>query len=238
FRPGVMDRLGLGYDDVKTSNPRLIYASITAFGATGPMAQNPGMDLILQATGGMMGLTGFPDGPPAKAAGPVADISSGIYAAYAIALALLHRAQTGLGQRIDLAMLDAVISLLADISTAYLNTGDEYEKFGNGHPDLVPYQAFQANDGYFIVACLTNAFFKRLCQALGREDLIENPKFVSNSIRCEKDNREAIVGRLQDIFHGNTCDHWIKLCGDFDIPACRVNGLKDMFAMEQLKAIG
>ena len=236
FRPGVMDRLGLGYEQLQTTNPRLIYASITAFGARGPIAQNPGMDLILQATGGMMGLTGFPDGPPAKAAGPVADISSGIYAAYAIALALFHRTQTGRGQRIDLAMLDAVISLLADISTAYLNTGHEYAKFGNGHPDLVPYQAFQASDGYFIVACLTNAFFKRLCKGIGREDLLEHPHFLSNTVRCQ--HRQEVVETLQAIFLTNTCAHWIKLCTDFDVPACRVNGLKDLFEMEQIKAIG
>ncbi|HUK81205.1 MAG TPA: CaiB/BaiF CoA-transferase family protein, partial [Verrucomicrobiae bacterium] len=236
FRPGVMDRLGLGYEALKTTNPRIIYASITAFGATGPMAQNPGMDLILQATGGMMGLTGFPSGPPAKAAGPVADISSGIYAAYAIALALYHRQQTGVGQRIDLSMLDAVISLLADISTAYLNTGHHYEKFGNGHPDLVPYQAFQANDGYFIVACLTNAFFKRLCKGLGREDLLDNPKFATNTIRCQ--HREEIVAILQTIFLTNGCEHWIKLCAEHDVPSCRVNGLEELFELEQLKAIG
>lgn len=236
FRPGVMDRLGLGYDALREINPRLIYASITAFGATGPIAQNPAMDLILQATGGMMGLSGFPGGPPVKAAGPVADISSGIYAAYAIALALYHRTQTGVGQRIDLAMLDAVISLLADISTAYLNTGHEYEKFGNGHPDLVPYQAFEANDGYFIVACLTNAFFRRLCKGLGRADLLENPKFATNTVRCQ--HRDEIVGILQEIFHTNSCDHWIKFCTDLDVPSCRVNGLKELFAMEQLKAIG
>jgi crotonobetainyl-CoA:carnitine CoA-transferase CaiB-like acyl-CoA transferase len=238
FRPGVMDRLGLGYDALEKLNPRVVYASITAFGKVGPMAQNPGMDLILQATGGMMGLSGFPGGPPVKAAGPVADIASGIYAAYAIALALLHRKESGRGQRIDLAMLDSVISLLADISTAYLNTGDDYQKFGNGHPDLVPYQAFEASDGYFIVACLTNAFFKRLCKAVGHEEWLDDPRFASNSIRCEKDNREAIVGLLQDIFRGNTCEYWIRRCTDFDIPACRVNGLKDMFEMEQLKAIG
>ena len=236
FRPGVMDRLGLGYDATQALNPRLVYASITALGAKGPMVADPGMDLILQATGGMMGLTGFPGGPPAKAAGPVADISSGIYCAYAIALALLHRTRTGVGQRIDLTMLDAVISLLADISTSYLNTGHDYAKFGNGHPDLVPYQAFQASDGYFIVACLTNAFYKRLCQGLGREDLISNPKFASNTIRCQ--HREEIVGILQEIFLTNTCDHWITLCHDFDVPSCRVNGLKELFEMEQLKAIG
>jgi len=238
FRPGVMDRLGLGYDTLSRDNPGLVYAAITAFGKVGPWAQNPGMDLILQATGGMMGLSGFPGGPPVKAAGPVADIASGIYAAYAIALALFHRTKTGRGQRIDLAMLDAVISLLADISTAFLNTGHHYEKFGNGHPDLVPYQAFEANDGYFIVACLTNAFFKRLCKAVGHEEWLDDPRFASNSIRCEKGNREAIVGLLQDIFRGDTCEHWIRLCSDFDIPACRVNGLPELFAMEQLRAIG
>ena len=183
FRPGVMVRLGLGYDALREGNPRLIYASITAFGKTGPWAQNPGMDLILQATGGMMGLSGFPGGPPVKAAGPVADISSGIYCAYAIALALLHREKTGCGQRIDLTMLDAVISLLADISTAFLNTGHRYEKFGNGHPDLVPYQAFEARDGYFIVACLTNAFCRRLSQGLGREDRLADARFAPNNAR-------------------------------------------------------
>lgn len=236
FRPGVMDRLGLGYDTLKELNPRLIYTSITAFGDRGPIAQNPGMDLILQATGGMMGLSGFPGGPPVKAAGPVADISSGIYAAYAIALALYNRASTGQGQRIDLTMLDAVISLLADISTAYLNTGHDYEKFGNGHPDLVPYQAFEASDGYFIVACLTNAFFKRLCAGLKREDLLDDPKFATNNARCK--NREEIVSILREIFRTNTRDHWIRLCTSNDLPACRVNGLKELFEMEQLKVIG
>ncbi len=236
FRPGVMDRLGIGYDELRKLNPRLIYCSITAFGDKGPWAQNPGMDLILQASGGMMGLTGFPDGPPAKAAGPVADISSGIYAAFAISMALYHRERSGEGQRIDLTMLDAVISLLADISTAYLNTGSDYAKFGNGHPDLVPYQAFQAKDGYFIVACLSNAFFKRLCEALGRSDLLENPKFVSNTARCK--NRQEVVALFQEIFLTQGRDHWIKLCTDFDVPSCRVNSLKDLFDMEQIKAIG
>ena len=236
FRPGVMDRLGLGYDQVRPSNPRLVYASITAFGATGPIAQNPGMDLILQATGGMMGLTGLPGGPPIKSAGPIADISTGIYAAYAVALALYHRERTGVGQRIDLTMLDAIISLLADIATAYLNTGQEYEKFGTGHPDIVPYQAFEARDGYFIVACLTNAFCKRLCKALAREDLLADPKFTTNVDRCR--NRAEFVTILQEIFLGNTCDYWIRLCTDADVPSCRVNSLKDLFEMEQLRAIG
>ena len=236
FRPGVMDRLGLGYDALREGNPRLIYASITAFGKTGPWAQNPGMDLILQATGGMMGLSGFPGGPPVKAAGPVADISSGIYCAYAIALALLHREKTGCGQRIDLTMLDAVISLLADISTAFLNTGHRYEKFGNGHPDLVPYQAFEARDGYFIVACLTNAFFRRLCNGLGREDLLADERFATNNARCR--HRAEIVGILQEIFRSESRDHWIRLCTENDLPACRVHDLTERFEIERIGALG
>jgi crotonobetainyl-CoA:carnitine CoA-transferase CaiB-like acyl-CoA transferase len=236
FRPGVMRRLGLDYEVLCELNPRLVYASITAFGDRGPMAESPGMDLILQATGGMMGLTGFPGGPPVKAAGPVADIASGIYGAYAVALALFHRERTGMGQRIDLTMLDAAISLLADVTTAYLNTGEEYEKFGDGHPNLVPYQAFEANDGYFIVACLTNAFFKRLCRGLGREDLLDDPRFATNNARCR--HRAEVVGVLQEIFHTRGRDHWIRLCAEHDVPSCRVNSLKDMFEMEQLAAIG
>ncbi len=236
FRPGVMDRLGIGYEHLRAINPGLVYAAITAFGDKGPMAQHPGMDLILQATGGMMGLTGFPGGPPVKPAGPVADIAAGIYAAYAIALALFHRERTGVGQRIDLSMLDAVVSLLADITTSYLNTGRDYEKFGTGHPDLVPYQAFQAKDGYFVVACLTNAFFKRLVKALGREDLLADPAFATNSARCQ--NRERVVRTLEDIFRTEGRDHWIRLCAEHDVPACRVNNLKELFEMEQMKAMG
>jgi crotonobetainyl-CoA:carnitine CoA-transferase CaiB-like acyl-CoA transferase len=236
FRPGVMDRLGIGYESLQPANPRLVYASITAFGKLGPMAQKPGMDLILQATAGMMGLSGFPAGPPVKAAGPIADIASGIYAAYAIALALYHRERTGVGQRIDLTMLDAAISLLADITTSFLNTGKEYEKFGNGHPDLVPYQAFEANDGYFIVACLTNAFFKRLCKGLDHEEWLGDPRYATNHARCH--HRPEMVGLLQEIFRTNSCEHWIQLCHQHDVPSCRVNGLGEMFDMEQLAAIG
>jgi len=238
FRPGVMDRLRLGYQELKRVNERVIYCSITAFGSVGPLAQDPAMDLIVQATSGLMGLTGFPDGPPVKSAGADADIASGIYAAYGIALALFHRATTGKGQRIDLTMLDSVMSMLADINTVHLNTGRRFERFGDGHPDCVPYQAFRAQDGYFVVACLVNAFCKRLMKALGREDVLENPRFTTNAARCKPENRGEFVAILQEIFLTNTCEHWIALCRANDVPSCRVNGLEEVFAMEQVKAIG
>src|SRR5437773_7689046 len=198
LRPGVLDRYDLGYDALAARNPRLVYCSITAFGPIGPLAQAPGMDLIVQARSGLMGLTGEPGGPPIKAAPPVADITSGIYAAYGILGALLERERSGVGQRVEVAMLDAVLSLYADVATNALSAGTKYGKFGSGHPDLVPYQAFHARDGWFIVACLTNAFWKRLAPALGRPHLLEHPHFKNMKDRIE--HRSEVIATLGEIF--------------------------------------
>ena len=236
FRPGVMERHGLGYDALREGNPRLVYCSITAFGPSGPLAQKPGMDLILQATGGIMGHTGETDGPPIKAAPPVADITSGIYAAYGILGALYERERSGVGQRVEVAMLDAVVSLFSDVAANVLTDGQRYGKFGSGHPDLVPYQAFPGSDGHFIVACLTNAFFKRLCAAIGREDLLADPRFATNDLRVQ--HRAEIVPILADVFRTRPCAHWIALLESHDIPACRVNLLEDILAHPQIAANG
>jgi formyl-CoA transferase len=236
FRPGVMERHGLGWEALAALNPRLVYCSITAFGPRGPLAQKPGMDLILQATGGLMGHTGEIDGPPIKSAPPVADISTGIYAALGITAALAARARTGTGQRVEIAMLDAVVSLFADVAANVLTAGERYGKFGSGHPDLVPYQAFPARDGWFIVACLTNAFFKRLCAALGREDLLQDPRFATNDSRVQ--HRADIVPLLSDLFRTRGCEEWITLLEAHDIPACRVNRLDEILAHEQIAANG
>jgi len=233
FRPGVMARRGLGYDELRELNPRLVYCSITAFGPRGPMAQKPGMDLILQATGGLMSLTGESDGPPVKAAPPVADITTGIYAAYGIAAALCERARSGLGQHVEVAMLDGVVSLFADIAANVLTEHRRYAKFGSGHPDLVPYQAFRARDGYFIVACLTNAFYKRLCTVVEREDLATDPRFASMRARIE--HRAEIVSILADIFATRNRDEWIAAIEANDIPACRVNELDEILESEQMR---
>jgi crotonobetainyl-CoA:carnitine CoA-transferase CaiB-like acyl-CoA transferase len=236
FRPGVMERHGLGWERLHAENPRLVYCSITAFGPHGPLAQKPGMDLILQATGGLMGHTGEPGGPPIKSAPPVADITTGVYAALGICAALRARERSGQGQRVEVAMLDAVVSLFSDIAANVLTDGQQYGKFGSGHPDLVPYQAFPARDGWFIVACLTNAFFKRLCAAIEREDLLADPRFATNDLRVR--NRDAIVPILSEIFRTRTCGDWIALLEEHDIPACRVNLLADILAHPQIEANG
>ena len=236
FRPGVMDRHGLGWEALQALNPRLVYCSITAFGPRGPIAQKPGMDLILQATGGLMGHTGEPGGPPIKSAPPVADINTGVYAALGITAALAARERTGRGQHVEVAMLDAVVSLYSDVAANVLTDGQKYGKFGSGHPDLVPYQAFPAKDGYFIVACLTNAFFKRLAAALGREDLLADPRFATNDLRVR--HRTEIVPILSEIFRTREVEHWIALLEAQDIPTCRVNALEDILAHPQIAANG
>jgi crotonobetainyl-CoA:carnitine CoA-transferase CaiB-like acyl-CoA transferase len=236
FRPGVMDRHGLGYTDLSAINPRIVYCSITAFGPRGPLAQKPGMDLIVQATGAVMGHTGEEDGPPIKSAPPVADINTGVYAAYGICGALFERERSGEGQHVEIAMLDAVLSLFADNAANVLTEGTKFGKFGSGHPDLVPYQAFPASDGYFIIACLTNAFYKRLATALGRDDLLNDPRFATNPSRVK--HRAEVVGVLSDIFRQNTVAHWIALLEANDIPTCRVNRLEDALHSEQIAENG
>lgn len=234
FRPGVMDRKGIGYEALREINPRLVYCAITAFGASGPMAQKPGMDLILQATGGIMSLTGEAEGrPPVKAGPPVADITTGVYAAFAVTAALLERERSGKGQKIDLAMLDAVISLFADVALKAHVGGTEFGPFGSGHPDIVPYQAFRANDGYLVVACLTGAFWKRLPAAIGRPALAEDPRFRGMKARVE--NRAALIEELSAVFETQSVSHWIERIEGADIPACRVNSLRDVFALQQLR---
>src|SRR4029077_12604830 len=136
-----------------------------------------------------------------------ADITTGIYAALGITAALMARERTGAGQRVEIAMLDAVVSLFSDIAANVLTDGQRYGKFGSGHPDLVPYQAFPASDGWFIVACLTNAFFKRLCAAIGRPDLLADPRFATNELRVQ--HREEIVPLLSGVFRARGCQHWI-----------------------------
>lgn len=234
FRPGVMERKGLGYEDLAALHPRLIYCGISAFGPTGAMAQKPGMDLILQATGGVMGITGEGrERPPVKAGPPVVDIATGIYSAYAVAAALFERERSGRGQKVEVAMLDAVVSLLADVGLKTHVDGVDFAPFGSGHPDIVPYQAFRARDGYFIVACLTGAFWKRLPEAIGHPELRDDPRFRNMKARVE--NRAELERILNGIFAAGDVDDWIARIDAADIPTCRVNSLRDVFALPQLR---
>ena len=235
FRPGVMDRKGLGWEDLHKLNPRLIYCAISAFGTTGPMAEKPGMDLILQATGGIMAITGEGEGrTPVKAGPPVADITTGIYAALAVTTALYERERSGQGQKVDLSMLDAVMTMLVDVGLKTRVAGIHFGPFGTGHPDIAPYQAFQARDGYFIVACLTGAFWKRLPAAIGRPEMLDDPRY--RGMRDRVKHKQELARELQDTFMQDSVGHWIEVIEAADIPTCRVNSLEELFALPQLEA--
>lgn len=184
FRVGTMEKLGLGYDVLKEINPSLIYASISGFGLEGPMAQRPCYDIIAQAMGGMMSMTGF-DGQMTKVGPAIADNYSGTYLALGIVMALYQRSKTGMGRRLDVSMVDTIFSILESGVVEYTINGHIAKPEGNRDPGISPFDSFEAKDGSFVIACGTDNFFKILCDLMGRPELVEDPRFTTNAKRCE-----------------------------------------------------
>jgi CoA:oxalate CoA-transferase len=185
FRPDVMDRLGLGYEELKKINPRIIYGSISGFGLEGPLSKRPCYDIIAQGMSGMMSVTGYPENPPVKIGPSVGDNYSGAYLCMGILSALYNREKTGEGQRIDVAMVDTLFSIMENFVVKYTVTGETPMRAGNIDPGIAPFDSFHAKDGDFVMGCGTNKMFAELCGAMGREELIEDPRFVTNVARCE-----------------------------------------------------
>jgi crotonobetainyl-CoA:carnitine CoA-transferase CaiB-like acyl-CoA transferase len=191
FRPGTMERMGLGYDRLSSLNPRLIYCSITGFGSTGPDAQRPGYDLIAQGMGGFMSFTGEPGGRPLKVGVAVGDITAGMFAAYGIVVALYHREVTGEGQRLETSLFESMIAQLTFQAGRYFATGQSPRPMGNQHPLIAPYETFRAKDGYINIAVGNNALWSQFCKALGLEQYEKDPRFETNPKRVE--NRPALI---------------------------------------------
>src|SRR5499426_1023630 len=202
YKFGDLARYRLGYDDLKTLNPKLIYCSVTGFGHTGPYREHPGYDFMIQGMGSMMSVTGEPDGAPGggpqRAGVPIADIITGMYASIAICAALAHRERSGRGQHLDLALLDSQIALLAYQNTNYFATGVPPGRIGNLHPNIVPYQPFRAADGDVILACGNDNLYSKFCEAAGCPELAADARFASNGKRVE--NRAELTRLLQDAF--------------------------------------
>ncbi len=186
FKVGALDKYGLGYDQLHARFPRLIYCSITGFGQTGPYAPRPGYDSLIQAMGGVMSLTGEPDGLPQKVGVPVADLFSGLYGCIGILAALRHRDATGQGQQIDIGMLDTHVAWLANQGMNYLATGENPERLGNQHPNIVPYQVFPTADGYIVLSIANDPTFKRFCESFALTHLLEDPRFATNAERVQQ----------------------------------------------------
>src|SRR5919201_816336 len=183
FRPGVLDKLGFGYNAVAKVNPRAVYCSISGFGQTGPYRDRPGYDVIAQGESGMMDLTGYPDGPPAKLGASLADIIAGLYACNGILLALLARHKTGKGQHVDVSLLDGMVSTLTYQALIYLSTGRSPRRLGTRHPSIVPYECFQAMDGFVNIAVTNQKQWENFCRVLGLAEMATDPRFETMKAR-------------------------------------------------------
>jgi glutaryl-CoA transferase len=232
FRPGTMERLGLAEADLRKLNPRLIYASLTGFGADGPMSDWPGYDLIVQAWGGLMSITGTPDGEPVKVGVAIIDLVAGLMLGKAITAALFAREKIGVGQRIDTSLLEAEVASLINVGSNYLVGGKIPARWGNAHPNIVPYQNFKTADGYLVIGVASEVIWKRFCQALGRDDLAANERFANNSKRVE--NRAELVALLSDMFLQRDNKAWFKLLNEAEVPCAPVQSVDQVFQAPQV----
>ena len=220
FRPGVMEKLGLGYDVLSADNTGLIYASISGFGADSPLSNMPAFDIVAQALSGVMSINGEAGGAPNKLGLPLGDMAGSIFAVFGILAALQGRNATGHGQRVEVAMLDSLIAMLGYLGQIYLVTGEAPKAVGSRHPSIVPYGAFPTKDGYVIVACLTEQFWKNFANCLGLDGLTEDPKFSLYQARL--DNRDVLEPIICDRMEQHTTNYWVDRLTEFDVPNARI----------------
>ncbi len=233
FKTGDLARYGLGYDDLRAINPKLVYCSITGFGQTGPYAPRAGYDYLAQGLGGVMSITGEPDGPPTKVGVGISDIMCGMYAAVSILAAVRHRDLTGQGQYIDLALLDTQVAWLANEGLNYLTSGIVPTRRGNAHPNIVPYQLFETADDPLILAVGNDGQFSRFCEFAGIPEIAENPLYQTNSNRVA--NRDALIEILIPIVKTKPRQHWLDGLEDLGVPASPVNDIAQVFDDPQIK---
>ncbi|GAA2333021.1 CoA transferase [Streptomyces cuspidosporus] len=234
FRPGVMDRLGLGWDVLKQENPRLVYCAVSGFGQTGPMRTRPAYDQIVQGLSGMMSVTGTPGGDPLRAGFPVADTLGGMAAAYAVAAALVRRERTGRGAFLDVSMLEAALTAMGWVTSNYLITGRPPRPMGNENFTAAPSGTFRTADGHLNIAANRQQQFATLCRLTGREDLLTDPRFAHPAGR--KDHREQLRDELEKALAPRTAKEWEEILSDAGVPAARVLSVPDALGLEQLAA--
>ena len=228
FKAGTLDRYGLGYEQIKAEFPRLIYCSITGFGQTGPYAPRPGYDGLIQAMGGVMSLTGVPDGEPMKVAVPICDLMAGMYASVGILAAVRHQAETGEGQFIDIGMLDTHVGWLANQGMNYLATGENPKRIGNQHPNILPYQVMPTSDGYIVLSVGNDPTFERFCKLAECEELLEDERFQTNAARVS--NRDHVTEKLNEITKKKNSEWWLDNLEKEKIGSGPINNLEQVFA--------
>jgi formyl-CoA transferase len=234
FKTGTLDTMGLGYDDLTSLNPGLIFCSITGYGQTGPDRDQPGYDFAIQGRGGIMSITGEPGGPPMKVGLAIVDVTAAQYAAIAILAALEARRKTGRGQYIDISLLDSQVAWLVNRAGNYLVGGAEPERHGNAHPNIVPYESFRARDTWFNIAVGNDSQFARLALAVGAPELAVDPRFVTNPARVE--HRLELVELLSALLRRRDAEEWLAVFRREKIPSGPINSIPEVFADPQVRA--
>ena len=234
FRAGTLERLGLGYEEIKKINPGVVYCSISGYGRTGPMSDMPGYALLIQAYSGLMSLTGDPDGSPLRIGFSLVDLFTGMMAYGTILTALRQRDQTGKGQWVESALLDGQVAALSYHATGFMGTGVEPKRMGSGHPSLVPYQSFNSSNGQFIIGCANQGLWERMARAIGQEGMLDDPRYTTNTDRV--DHRAECVGELNTVFATNTTDHWVDLIVAAGVPCGPINTVSEVVSNPQVLA--
>jgi formyl-CoA transferase len=234
FSPGTMERLGLGHEALMALNPKLIFCSLSGYGQTGPDSQLPGFDVVIQARGGLMSLTGQPDGPPTIVGMSIVDIFAGLHALNAILACLVARKENGRGHYLDMALLDSQVNILSHQATSYMMTGNAPQRRGNTHNNIVPYQAFKTKNGYVNIAAGNDKLWQCLCKALGLEHLTIDPRFLTNAKRVE--NRAILVPMLEKIIADRDGRELVQVLSEAHVPAALVQDMKGVFEDPQVLA--
>ena len=234
FKVGALAKYGLGYEQLHAAFPGLIYCSITGFGQTGPYAPRPGYDSLMQAMGGIMSLTGEPDGLPQKVGVPVADIFAGLYGCIGVLAALRNKERTGRGQQVDIGMLDANVAWLANQGMNFLATGENPPRLGNQHPNIVPYQVFPTADGHMVLSIGNDPTFVRFCKNFGLDDMPDDVRFSTNAARVA--NRDLVTKTLAPVLKSQTTDWWVERLEVLKIGCGPINTLSQVFADPQVIA--
>lgn len=232
FRPGTMEKLGLGYDELKELNPRIIYAATSGYGHTGPDSHKPAYDILAQAMGGIMSITGWPGNPPTRVGISIGDITASLYTAIGITSALYQRTITGTGQKIDVSMLDCQVSILENAMTRFQVEGTAPEPLGNRHPSISPFQAFQAKDGYIVLALGNDVLWGKFCNVVERDDLATDVRFTSNELRTKNIKElEKIISRILKL---KSAEEWISIFEKAQIPCGPVNSVDSVMENRQV----
>ena len=234
FKPGTLDKWGYGWKEVSKKNPKLIYASASGFGQTGPLKSLPAYDMVVQGMGGLMSVTGQPNSAPTRVGTSIGDITAGLFTAIGINAALYDRQKTGKGMFIDVSMLDCQIAILENAIARYLSKNEIPKPMGSRHPSIAPFEAFKTKDSYIIIAAGNEKLFKELCLALNRKDLIEDKRFFSNDSRCK--NMNELKKIFEEILTTKNTSEWIKKLTLKNIPCGPINNIKEAVESKQITA--